>query len=607
MRLLKLFKFAFFFYPATIFILFSNTFALSQTDRRPTDRIIIFPFENSSNQADFNWIGESMAISLSELLEVPGIEVVSNSERKLIQQKLKVPLASLPSLATSLKIAREAGATILIFGKYNILPPQGELPAGINISARGIRVNEGRYLTEEIEGKLITRDISITDALGNLQTIQGQIAYQILYQRDKALPFSQNQMIEAATKIPSRAFEAYIKGLLTQAPEQKEIFFKNAIRIYNEAIPDGTFSEAWLELGHIYLSQQKYSDSIDAFEKVLAANRNCLERAKNEGKAPKCSDELAAEASFYSGLVYWRQGKYEQALGVMRPLAEDLKLTNVFNTLGAVAVQASRSETKNTARAAALLNEGHSFLQKAAESDPEDQKIKFNLALTLFISGDAGAAAKLLREIIAAAPSDGEAFYLLSKSLQANSDPSAADFDNRARVLLSQGNRYAQLEREWSRTKSVSDISFRVDLPQRRDFVSVVLSQREADSMQFSGKSELEALLENARTFYKNGNDEQALTTIRRILASEPMNAESYLLLGKIHLRRGDREQAISALKTAVFWDNKLLEAYIYLARIYLDRRDCLQVKTYVAQANEIAPDSPEVAAIQRQADRCSN
>ncbi len=71
--------------------------------------------------------------------------------------------------------------------------------------------------------------------------MQGQIAYQILYQRDKALPFSQNQMIEAANKVPSRAFEAYIKGLLTPPSEARENYFKNAIRLYMEVTPDGTF------------------------------------------------------------------------------------------------------------------------------------------------------------------------------------------------------------------------------------------------------------------------------------------------------------------------------------------------------------------------------
>ena len=69
---------------------------------------------------------------------------------------------------------------------------------------------------------------------------------------------------------------------------------------------------------------------------------------------------------------------------------------------------------------------------------------------------------------------------------------------------------------------------------------------------------------------------------------------------------RGDRDQAASSFKTAIFWDNKLTDAYINLAKIHIERGECLQVKTYVAQALEVDPDNPEVTALQRQADRCS-
>ena len=55
-------------------------------------------------------------------------------------------------------------------------------------------------------------------------------------------------------------------------------------------------------------------------------------------------------------------------------------------------------------------------------------------------------------------------------------------------------------------------------------------------------------LLAQARTQVKNGKDDDAMATLRRVLASEPMSAESYLLLGKIHLRRGDIDQAISSV-----------------------------------------------------------
>ncbi|MEP7039388.1 MAG: hypothetical protein ABI891_13725, partial [Acidobacteriota bacterium] len=118
----------------------------AQTVKNNIDTVMILPFENVSNKAEFNWVGESFADSLSDLLKVPSLNVVSNQERKLIQQKLRVPLTILPSLATSLKLAREANATLLIAGKYNIVPAQGDIAATVEVTAKIIRVNEGRFL-----------------------------------------------------------------------------------------------------------------------------------------------------------------------------------------------------------------------------------------------------------------------------------------------------------------------------------------------------------------------------------------------------------------------------------------------------------------------------
>src|SRR5438046_5120532 len=89
------------------------------------DTVMVLPFENTSNKPEFNWVGESFADSLSDLLRVPTLNVISNDERKIVQQRLRIPLTSLPSLATSLKLARESGATLLITGKYTIVPAQG--------------------------------------------------------------------------------------------------------------------------------------------------------------------------------------------------------------------------------------------------------------------------------------------------------------------------------------------------------------------------------------------------------------------------------------------------------------------------------------------------
>jgi tetratricopeptide (TPR) repeat protein len=533
---------------------------------------------------------------------VPSLEVVSNSERKVLQQKLRIPLTSLPSLATSLKLARAGNATLLVTGYYTIVPAEGDMAATINVTTKIVRVNEGRFLSEDMpDGRRVTRDITLNDALGNLQTMQGQIAYQILYQRDKALPYSQNTLIEAASKIPSRAFEAYIKGLLTSSPDLRENFFRNAMRLYTETTPDGTFADAALELGHLYLGQKKYNESIDAFERVVNAHTQCREKARGDNRIAQCNDESYAEASFYIGVIRWEQSNYEQALAVLQPLADDLKLTSVYNMLGAIAVQASRAEKKNPARAAALLAQGEDLLKKALESAPDDRTVRFNLAVTQFLNGNYVDSAANLKLVTEANKSDGDAYYVLAKAQSELKQEGALDSDANARRLLTFGNRYANFEKEWTKSKTLGELNLRVEQPQRKDFVSVVLSKPVRTAV-----NETENLLNKARTAFKNGDDDEAMATIRRILASEPMSAESYLILGKIHLRRADRDQATSAFKTAIFWDNRLIDAHINLGKIFLERGDCQQARTYATSALEIDKDNIEAQGFQRQAERCS-
>lgn len=574
------------------FFLFLLSF-LFITGRAQTnsETVMVLPFENTSNQAEFNWVGESFADALSELLKVPSLNVISNQERKIIQQKLGVPLTILPSTATSLKLAREGKASILITGKYKINPAQGDTAASVDVTAKIIRVNEGRFLSEEFtDGSKKTREININDALGNLQTIEGQIAYQILYQRDKALPFSQNQFIEAANKVPARAFEAYIKGLLTPPSESRENYFKNALRLYAESKNGEVYSAAALELGHYYLSQKKNADAVDYFSRI-----------------PQTDETNYAEAAFYTGLIRWQEKNYEQALAVLRPLADDLKLTSVYNTLGAIAVEAARNEKKNKATSGALLAEGIELLKKAAASSPDENAFRFNYGLALFLNKENQNAADQFRPVLVSNQRDGEAYFMLAKALELQGEAEkATEFDNQARKFLTAANQYAKLQDEWQKTKTVNNVSLRVEQPSRRDFVSVVLSNKQAATVTQKSVNETDKLLAEARKLYQDGSNDEAMSVLRRILASEPMSAESYLLLGMIHLRQGEIDQATSSLKTALFWDNRLILANVNLGKIFLQKGDCLQAQNYSRLAIELEPENAEALGLQRQVERCS-
>lgn len=585
-----------------IFLLLS--FAAISTAQKPpakVDTVMVLPFENISSKPEFNWVGESFANAISDLLRdkelrVPGLNSTSNEERKILQQKLRIPLTTLPSLATSLKLARESKASLLVFGKYNITPGEADVPA-LTVTMRIIRVNEGRFYSEELpDGKRQpARESNIRNALTLLQTVQGQLAFDIMYKHEgNLLPTPQKKFEERANKVPAKAFETYIKGLVTENITVKENFFKKAIQFYREAKTEGNpdakdiaYTDAALELGHLYLNQKNYQNAVGYFGMISD------------------TDPHYAEAAFYTGMIHWSQGNFESALSVLGKLADDLKLTAVYSTIGAISVQASLIESNRSK--AIQLEDGLKYLKEAAESDPDDPVIRFNYGYALFLNNKIKEAVEQIRPVLTSNPRDGEAYFVLAKAFEKLGDENAKTFDEQAKRFLTLNNTYAKLQTEWEKTKQISGIAVRVDQPARKDFVSVVMVREKQDaSAQTQVVSENDALLEQARTFYKSGRDDEALNLLRRILFNDPWVPQARYLQGKIYLRRGDMDQAIDAMRTALFYDSQLIDAHISLAKIYIEKKDCLQATNYWNLANTIDAENAEVKGLAREVERCS-
>src|SRR5205814_833805 len=134
-------------------------------------------------------------------------------------------------------------------------PEKLSTEALVQVTARVIKVNEGRTLGEVLDGGWATRQFDFGGPLTTLQNIHGRLAYQILYQRDKALPYSQNQLVQEATKVPQRAFEAYVKAV--QLPLRDELranYLKNALRFYADSLGGAVYPEAAFELGRGYMN-----------------------------------------------------------------------------------------------------------------------------------------------------------------------------------------------------------------------------------------------------------------------------------------------------------------------------------------------------------------
>jgi tetratricopeptide (TPR) repeat protein len=568
----------------------SSAFAQSSS----ADVVMVLSFENTSNRPEYNWVGESFADSLTELLNKPGLLVVSGDERALAYQRVGLPETMIPSRATSIKLAREARATMIVLGTYTVIPPQEPDPKGkakadkdkssaeayVQVTARVIKVNEGRTLGQVLDGNWATRQFDFGGALTTLQNIQGRLAYQILYQRDPALPYSQNQLVQEATKIPPQAFEAYVKAVQIDERDDKRVnYLKNALRLYADANGGAVYSQAAFELGRFYLLDGKWKDATEYLIKL-------------QKKEPHYT-----EAAFYTGLAFAKLGDWGRALASLVPLATDTPLIGVYNNAGAVAVHAAREQKKDKEpERQRLLAQGISFLERASQSSPDDSMVRFNYAYALFMAGKYAEAADQLRPVITSDPRDGQAYFIFAKSLEKIGKTEGAEAaDNQARRYL---QTYAKWQDEWQKTQTTSKLTLRMrDVLNMDDVTDLARSTSAAADAGASSQD----LLVKARELYQAGRDDEALPELHRVVMIEPTNAEAYLMSGRINLRRGDQEAAIAALKTAIFWDPKLIDAHILLGKIFLERGDRGEATKYATSAMNIDPNNQEAIALQRQ------
>ena len=82
------------------------TVSRTQAQNPAADVVMVLPFENTSNRAEYNWVGESFADSLAELLNKPGLVVVSSAERELAYHHLRLPETVIPSRVTASRSPR---------------------------------------------------------------------------------------------------------------------------------------------------------------------------------------------------------------------------------------------------------------------------------------------------------------------------------------------------------------------------------------------------------------------------------------------------------------------------------------------------------------------
>jgi tetratricopeptide (TPR) repeat protein len=528
---------------------------LSPTAKSATaDTIVTMPFENVSGRAEYNWVGESFAAALSDLLDKPGLVGIRPDERNVAYKQEGLPPSAILTRATMIKIAERAGANLVVMGTYRIAGEGRD--STIAITARVIDIREGRLV-----GKEYNRGGPLVD----LQRLQGDLAYEILYQHNQALPYSRDQIVFDATQAPIGAFENFIKGTLTRDRDARVGFLERAIKEFTEK-SKGKYIPAIFELGRLHLEAGEYKEAAEELAMVTE------------------KDPRYDEARFYVGVAQNALGQTEKALETSQGLAGRLPLFEVYNNIGALMLKLKR------------YPDAISHLKPAVDAAPRDTDTLFNLGYAYFLLKDNAQAAATLKNETRQRPSDGEAFYILSKALAATGDQTgASQASDQAKKLLPA---FAQWE-----TKGIPGIARIKTSFSKVNYYRFKREQDERLNSQTAVSSlapQVEQLFETARNAFLAGRDEDALASLGKLLQSAPQNYDAHLLMGRIYERRGDFERATNALKAAVFWNPKLGPAHVLLGRIAVLKNDCGAAQVSATRALQIDSNDQDAQALQR-------
>jgi Tfp pilus assembly protein PilF len=234
-------------------------------------------------------------------------------------------------------------------------------------------------------------------------------------------------------------------------------------------------------------------------------------------------------------------------------------LIEVFNNLGVVMARRGKRDALEQ-------------FQRAVSADARDPDYRFNLAVSLYRSGDTSRSARELKEVLALRPQDNEAKALLQMA-SSGSGRSALPLERIRRTYDESSYRQLALE-----IQNVNEMRYAAMPPPQHAAAHVARGN--------------ELLLQ--------GVPDQAETEFREAIVLDPTSALAHAGLAEILEGRGEAAAARREVATA----NQLapsVQAYLVLARLEMKQQQNPAALAAVDHALKIEPENSRALELRRQ------
>jgi tetratricopeptide (TPR) repeat protein len=345
------------------------------------DTLIVFPFHNDSKIANVDWLGEGLSELTTERLEDRQLNVLSREDRLAVLEKMGLPDSARFSHATIIKIAGEADADIVIYGRFQ---SDGKTAT---MEARVLRLNPPS----------LSKPLTETASLSDLLRANARLTWQIICTLDSAkCPMQGSNRDESSFSDPPPslhldALENFVRGIAGSQDEDRLRLLRESARL------EPAWDRPAFELGQIYFKKRDCDSALVWYSRVPPNRPDGPDASFATGVCHLVRNDAARAEAAFSGLI-----ERTRKTGERDATPE---LPEMHNNLGVARLRLGK------------WNEAGMEFDRALALDPEETDYLVNIAIAKLIGKQSAAAVAPLERARKIDPDDKEAKTLLIATL----------------------------------------------------------------------------------------------------------------------------------------------------------------------------------------------